>query len=66
MNWNDLLSSKRLRPSKRPIEKSGKEPEPTKDIRNPFESDFGRVIFSPATRRMHDKTQVFPLSPDDN
>jgi dGTPase len=66
MNWNDLLSSKRLRPSKRPIEKSGQEPEPTQDIRNPFESDFGRVIFSPATRRMHDKTQVFPLTADDN
>ncbi|WP_206542928.1 dGTP triphosphohydrolase [Lacinutrix algicola] len=36
------------------------------DPRNEFESDFGRVIFSPATRRMHDKTQVFPLTMDDN
>ena len=31
-----------------------------------FESDFGRVIFSPAIRRMHDKTQVIPLTTDDN
>jgi dGTPase len=36
------------------------------DARNEFESDFGRVIFSPAIRRMHDKTQVFPLTTDDN
>jgi len=57
MNWNDLLSNKRIRPSKRPLET---------DPRNDFESDFGRVIFSPATRRMHDKTQVFPLTSDDN
>ena len=57
MDWNKLLSSKRLRPSSKDY--SG-------DARNPFESDFGRLIFSPATRRMHDKTQVFPLTSDDN
>lgn len=68
------MSTKRLRKSKRPIEnpqttqnteEQNKTP-PTQDIRNPFESDFGRVIFSPATRRMHDKTQVIPLTADDN
>ncbi|MBK7159487.1 MAG: hypothetical protein IPH77_13340 [Ignavibacteria bacterium] len=36
------------------------------DIRNEFESDYGRIVFSPAVRRMHDKTQVFPLIADDN
>lgn len=36
------------------------------DSRTPFESDFGRIIFSPAIRRMHDKTQVVPLNSDDN
>lgn len=56
LNWEKLLSTKRLNGS------SGAD----KDIRNAFESDYGRVIFSPATRRMHDKTQVFPLSDDDN
>lgn len=56
LNWEKLLSTKRLNGS------SGAQ----KDIRNAFESDYGRVIFSPATRRMHDKTQVFPLSDDDN
>lgn len=35
------------------------------DARNQFESDFGRVIFCPAIRRMHDKTQVIPLTSGD-
>ncbi len=54
MNWNKLLSNERLRRSD------------TTDIRNEFESDYGRIIYSPALRRMHDKTQVFPLTTDDN
>ncbi len=57
MNWKDLLNNTRLRPSARPI---------GTDARNDFESDFGRIIFSSAMRRMHDKTQVFPLTTDDN
>lgn len=56
MNWEKLLSAERIR-------KSSKNPN---DIRNEFESDFGRIIFSPALRRMHDKTQVFPLTANDN
>jgi len=56
MNWEKLISSRRIR-------KSNKN---ENDIRNEFESDFGRIIFSPALRRMHDKTQVFPLTTDDN
>lgn len=57
MNWENLLNNGRLRESKR-----GK----GADARNDFESDFGRIIFSAAMRRMHDKTQVFPLTADDN
>jgi dGTPase len=57
MNWEKYLNANRLRTSNRDKEL---------DPRNEFESDFGRVIFSPATRRMHDKTQVFPLTSDDN
>ncbi len=57
MDWKKALNNNRLRQSK------GRDP---KDARNDFESDFGRIIFSPATRRMHDKTQVFPLTTDDN
>lgn len=58
MDWKDLLSTERLRHSGGTFDlNSG---------RNDYESDLGRVIFSPALRRMHDKTQVFPLSTDDN
>ena len=58
MDWSKLLNSNRLRTSA----SKGK----TNDPRNEFESDYGRVVFSPAVRRMHDKTQVMPLSTDDN
>lgn len=64
MDWEKLLQDKRRRKSKvddNRFENSGK-----MDYRNPFESDFGRVIFSSSCRRLHDKTQVFPLTSDDN
>ncbi|MDR2979872.1 MAG: dNTP triphosphohydrolase [Bacteroidales bacterium] len=57
MNWHKYLNPGRLRPTTRTKEL---------DLRNEFESDLGRVIFSPAIRRMHDKTQVFPLTDNDN
>lgn len=57
MEWEKLLNNNRIRQSKR---------NHPGDARNDFESDFGRIIFSPALRRMHDKTQVFPLTTDDN
>jgi dGTPase len=57
LNWRKLLNSNRLRDSNRETEN---------DPRNEFESDFGRIIFSPAIRRMHDKTQVMPLTSDDH
>ena len=57
MEWKKLLNTNRLRKSNR---------DTTTDIRNEVESDLGRIIFSPATRRMHDKTQVFPLTTNDN
>lgn len=57
MNWEKLLNNGRFRETTRPK---------GEDARNDFESDFGRIIFSSAMRRMHDKTQVFPLTSDDN
>ncbi|MEP1085213.1 dGTP triphosphohydrolase [Algoriphagus sp.] len=55
--WDRFLSPDRVKKSSRTI---GDDP------RNEFESDSGRIAFSPAIRRMHDKTQVFPLMTDDN
>ena len=57
MKWDNYLSEKRWR------DESVLDPE--KDTRNPFEVDFGKVVFCPALRRMHDKTQVIPLSSGD-
>lgn len=60
MDWNKYLISKRRRDSK-----VGSFDGKCDDKRNAFESDFGRVIFSPALKRMHDKTQVIPLTSGD-
>ncbi len=54
MNWNDLLSTKRLGLEK----KSGSLP--IQD-RTEFQRDYDRIIFSSPFRRMQNKTQVFPL-----
>lgn len=36
------------------------------DKRPAFERDYGRIAFSSAFRRFRDKTQVFPLTSNDN
>lgn len=58
IDWEKYLQPERKRPS-------GTQAEIGDDCRNQFESDFGRVIFCPALRRMHDKTQVIPLTSGD-
>lgn len=58
IDWGKYLKPDRKRPS-------GTHASTGWDSRNQFESDFGRVIFCPAIRRMHDKTQVIPLTSDD-
>ena len=37
----------------------------THDGRSQFQKDFDRIVFSPAFRRLQDKTQVFPLPESD-
>lgn len=64
MVWNRFLNDKKLRLSQ--VDDNRLKISNDTDSRNPFESDFGRVIFSSACRRLHDKTQVFPLTTDDN
>lgn len=60
MEWNKLLSEKRIR-------NFFVQPKPTeRNNRTEFERDYDRAIFSTPLRRMHDKAQVFPLEPNDS
>lgn len=59
--WDKYLCEDRRRKSS-----AASHREENKDYRNEYESDLSRVIFSSAARRMHDKTQVIPLTYDDN
>lgn len=56
MNWNQLLTFKRIG--------DGRD-HPYAAARPPWQIDYDRIIFSSAFRRMQDKTQVFPLSGSD-
>ncbi|MCM1020802.1 MAG: dNTP triphosphohydrolase [Muribaculum sp.] len=53
MNWNQLISDKRL----------GLEDyhDPHSGVRSDFQRDFDRLVFSSPFRRLQNKTQVFPL-----
>jgi len=54
MNWDKLLSAKRLGLEDREIKN-------TAEIRSQFQRDYDRIIFSSPFRRLQNKTQVFPL-----
>ena len=58
MNWNSLLNDNRLGINKTATKDS-------LDGRSQFQKDFDRIVFSPAFRRLQDKTQVFPLPESD-
>lgn len=53
MNWQQLISSKRLGQEYRHTERH--------DDRSEFKRDYDRLIFSAPFRRLQNKTQVFPL-----
>ncbi len=55
--WKQLLSQQRQGSTRPPAES---QPERTE-----FDKDYDRIVFSSAFRRLHDKTQVFPLSTSD-
>lgn len=55
MNWKELLTPQRLGKSS-----TGEDATRTEE-RSEFQRDYDRIIFSPAFRRMQNKTQVFPL-----
>lgn len=64
INWDKYLSNSRYRSQSE--FNQHKEATNTEEKRNAFESDFGRVAFSSALRRMHDKAQVMPLTTGDS
>lgn len=53
MNWQQLISNKRLG-------QEGRHPQ-RNDDRSEFKRDYDRLIFSAPFRRLQNKTQVFPL-----
>lgn len=53
MDWNSLISAKRLGEEKRIRELD--------EFRTDFQRDYDRLIFSSPFRRLQNKTQVFPL-----
>ena len=53
MNWQQLISNKRLGQETRHTQRH--------DDRSEFKRDYDRLIFSAPFRRMQNKTQVFPL-----
>ncbi len=62
MEWEKLLSEKRIRDLR-----EDKPANPSKpDERTQHGRDYDRAIFSTPVRRMQDKTQVFPLDPNDS
>lgn len=64
IDWDKYLSSERYRSQSEFKDHCSKVSDD--DRRNDFESDFGRVAFSSAIRRMHDKAQVMPLTTGDS
>lgn len=58
LKWEKLLTDSRLGEKSQP---KGKH----QDGRSEFQKDFDRIVFSPAFRRLQDKTQVFPLPESD-
>ena len=57
MYWTDLLNYNRFG--------EGQVENQQKDFRSVFQRDYDRILFSSAFRRMHDKTQVFPVPEND-
>ena len=61
LDWNKLLN-----PGRRKDKKPGMNSMNTGVGRKEIERDFDRILFSAPTRRLADKTQVFPLEKNDS
>ena len=62
LEWEKLLSEKRIRN----IGENDTSTDRPPDERTEHGRDYDRAIFSTPVRRMQDKTQVFPLDPNDS
>jgi dGTPase len=67
MEWNKLLNSDRRKAKHKRTTSTGSDAStiPT-DSRAEIERDFDRILFLAPTRRLSDKTQVFPLEQNDS
>jgi dGTPase len=59
MDWKRLINPSRLGEGRETVLN-------LKDARSPFEADHGRILFSNPFRRLHNKTQVFPMPENDH
>ena len=57
LDWKKLLCESRRKEN----ESTG-----TKGPRTELERDYDRILFASPTRRLADKTQVFPIDPSDS
>ncbi|MBD1923400.1 deoxyguanosinetriphosphate triphosphohydrolase [Microcoleus sp. FACHB-831] len=65
MDWNKLLTAKRLRKTEPEDRKLDRTPSERDYDRPPFQRDYDRLVFSSPFRRLKDKTQVFSLPTND-
>lgn len=63
LEWDKLFCGKRIRDVLSGDNSVGYEE--NKNIRNKFDEDYDRIIYSSSLRRLQDKTQVFPLQQND-
>lgn len=70
--WNQLLNEGRRKkdfpnaPSNKPDLQDQPSPQSERDTRTAIERDYDRILFATPTRRLADKTQVFPLDANDS
>lgn len=66
LDWSRLLSTKRRPRDPATQQENSAAPEWLINSRNESERDFDRILFAAPTRRLGDKTQVFPLEKNES